>query len=228
MISPRRIALLSNKIKIAGLSTDPPPPNALFWRLWHGCAAIADQALETNFIQGIASGRLDPIKYGAFNVLDAYYCYNGAGSYLAAESRAEHPTLKAFLLEKYNSYQKYNEAFTQIWHIRDANGVIPNNVSKNYVQFEADVASHQDPIYCLIVMIPCEYLWYWLSDKLYPPASNNLYSFWINENHYPDGAYAMGNFLESYRAEYPIDDDKALEVYSKATTYEQQNFAAAA
>lgn len=227
MISPRRISLLSSPIKIAGLSTAPPPKNALFWKLWDASRHSAEQALETHFIQGIGSGSLDPVKYGAFNVLDAYYCYSGAGSYLAAETRAEHPTLKAFLLEKYNSYQKYNETFSKIWHVRDIRGVVPNDVCKDYAQFEADVASHQDPIYCLVVMIPCEYLWYWLSDKLYPPASNDLYAFWINENHYPDGAYAMGNFLEEYRAKYPVDENEALKVYAKAMTYEQQNFAAA-
>ena len=228
MANPRRIALSSTPLDIVEeLSTAAPPQNALFWHLWQTCKKTAVAALETDYIQGIGAGSLDPTQYGAFNVLDAYYCFKGADAYAVAAKRATDPILKLFLTKKHESYQKYNTSFSQTWHIRDASSVIPNTVCKKYAQLEADVAAEEAPIYSLIVMLPCEYLWYWLSDQLYPPQNSNLYGFWINENHYVDGAYKMGNFIELYQQQRAIDFDKALHFYSRAMQYEQQNFAMA-
>ncbi|KAA1243959.1 TenA family transcriptional regulator [Aquimarina sp. RZ0] len=206
------------------LSTAPPPLDSLFWKMWNACQSIANQALNTEFIQGIKTGTLDPVSYGGFNVIDAYYCFNGEQDYLVAESKASNPILKAFLLKKYNSYQKYNETFPKVWHVRDAGGIVPSKVCKQYSEFESNVASHKAPIYTLIAMMPCEYLWAWLGAQLSPPLSGNLYAPWITENDYPDGAYAMGNFLVEYQKENPVDETLATQLYSQAMTYEFQNF----
>jgi len=228
MKSPRRISLSEDLIKL-DVSTKPPPPCSLFWKMWHSCTDIENEALETHFVQGIKSGSLDPVKYGGFNVSDAYYCFHGAQVYLEAECRTEDKILRAFLLEKYKSYQKYNEKFPTIWHVRDARGVVPIDVCKRYSQFESDIASHEKPIYCIIVMIPCEHLWYWLAHQFAPPAPENLYAGWIIENNDPKPAYALGNFLNDYQKKHPgeIDENKAIEIYTQAMTYEKENFRAA-
>lgn len=228
MRNPRRIQLTGEDLRANNLSLDPPAPESLFWRLWNACQDTAQQALNTPFIQGIHHCTLDPVKYGALNVCDAYYCFKGANSYLAAASRTDDPVLKSFLLKKYASYEKYNEIFPKTWHVRDASSVVPTDINVKYAQLEADVASHADPIMCLVVMLPCEYLWYWLSDQMFPPDPNNLYAPWINGNHYPDGAYTMGNYLETYQQEHgPIDFQAALAIYSAAMNYEKANFAEA-
>ena len=229
MKNPRRVALNDELIKKHNLSTSSPPPESLFWKMWNACVNIANQALATDFIQGIKLGNLDPVKYGGFNVSDAYYCFNGSQDYLAAESRAEDEVLKAFLLQKYQSYQKFNEEFPKIWHIKDASGVVPIEVCKRYLEFESTVASQEEPIYCIVVMLPCEYLWYWLANQLAPPTANNLYAPWITGNDSPNGAYAMGNFLDAYQQNHPgaIDENKAIEIYTQAMSYEVENFAAA-
>lgn len=206
------------------LSTAPPPADSLFWNMWNACQEIADKALNTQFIQEIKSGTLNPVDYGGFNINDAYYCFNGDQDYLTAMNRASNPILKALLFKKYHSYQKYNETFPKTWHIKDATGIVPNEVCKQYSQFESMVASHQDPIYALIVMIPCEYLWAWLAEQLSPPSSKNLYASWITANNDPSGAYAMGNFLAAYQKENPIDEKLATQLYTQAITYEYQNF----
>jgi thiaminase/transcriptional activator TenA len=223
----RRIAITPEFLQMHNLSDDPPPPDSLFFRLWNENTAVANQALATDYIQGIKKGTLDPIKYGAFTVNDAYYCYNGAQDYLNAESQAQDPTLKAFLLQKYKSYTRYNQSFTTVWHLRDASGIVPLQATIDYSEFEKNVASHQDPIYTLITMIPCEYLWYWLANQLAPPSPGNLYASWINGNNSAAGAYAMGNFIEQYRATHPVDFTRALNLYSQAMNYELQNFTAA-
>ena len=229
MRNVRSINLTQALIEKHSLSTMPPPPDALFWTMWNACTDIAAQALQAPFIQGIGSGMLDPVKYGAFNVSDAYYCFNGAEDYLIAESQATDQTLKMFLLQKYEGYNKYNQTFPQIWHIRDASGVVPIPVCKEYAQFESDVASHQNPIYCLITMIPCEYLWNWLASQLPQPSPQNLYGEWITSNNDPSGAFAMGNFLNDFMQKNPrsVDPIQAINLYKTAMSYEQQNFFAA-
>ncbi len=227
MRNNRRIALSKSFIAENNLSTTPPPQNSLFWTMWNACIPIADQTLETNFIQGINNANLDPVIYGGFNVNDAYYCFNGAQDYLVAASNATDPTLKAFLNEKYLSYQRYNEIFPTTWHIKDAYGIVPSETCKDYSAFESNIASHEESIYTLIAMLPCEYLWAWLGEQLSPPAAGNLYAPWITGNDDPDGAYAMGNYIDLYQQSHFIDEDKALQIYTQAMNYEEQNFATA-
>ena len=76
-------------------------------------------------------------------------------------------------------------------------------------------------------MLPCEYLWAWLGGQLSPPKEGNLYAPWINGNNSPKGAYTMGNFIEDYRKTYPIDEEKAQEIYATAMNYELENFISA-
>lgn len=223
----RRIRITPKFVEKYNLSVDPPPQNSLFFKLWNSNINIANQALATLYIQGIKNGTLDPIKYGAFTVSDAYYCYEGAQGYLNAESQTQDPILKAFLLKKYESYNTYNQTFTSIWRLRDASGIVPLPPTLAYSDFEQDVASHQDPIYTLITMIPCEYLWYWLANQISPPVQGNLYASWITGNDYPDGAYTMGNFIEQYVKTNPIDENLAMNLYSQAMNYELQNFISA-
>lgn len=227
MRNNRRLVLSDNFIAENNLSTNPPPPSSLFWTMWNACLNIAYDALATDFIQGIKNANLDPVTYGGFNVNDAYYCFNGAQDYLAAESNATDPTLKAFLHEKYLSYQKYNETFPTIWHVKDAYGVVPSQACKDYSDFESNIASHEESIYTLIVMLPCEYLWAWLGGQLSPPSSGNLYAPWITGNDDPDGAYAMGNYIDLYQQTHTIDENLALKIYTQAMNYELQNFSTA-
>lgn len=225
MKNPRSIHLDKELIKTHRLSTNPPPKGSLFWKLWNACTPIAEKALRTSFIQGISAGTLDPVKYGGFNVNDAYYCFHGAEDYQLAADKCDEPHLKAFLTKKYESYEKYNAAFPTTWHIKDASGVVPSDVVEKYSSFERTVVANEDPIYALIVMIPCEYLWAWLGAQLSPAKPGNLYASWITENNDPSGAYAMGNFLNDFQQHHEVDEEKAMRIYAQAMSFEQQNFA---
>jgi thiaminase/transcriptional activator TenA len=229
MKSPRRITLTPEMVAKHNLSTAPPPPDSLFWTMWNACTDVAAQALQTPFIQGIKAGTLDPVKYGGFNVNDAWYCFNGADDYRSAANRADDPALKAFLNEKRTSYEKYNATFPQVWRVRDGASIVPYDVCRKYSDFERRVASSKDAIYAVVVMLPCEYLWAWLGAQLSPASPQNLYASWINDNNYTDGPYAMGNFLNEYQQAQPglVDPKKALDIYRRAMEYEQRNFAAA-
>ena len=233
MKNNRKIKLDQEAINKHQLSTDPPPPDSLFWKMWNACADIAEEALNTDFVQGIKNGTLDPTVYGGFNISDAYYCFNGADDYFSAANRTSDKILKAFLLKKYHSYKNYNDTFPDTWHLKDADGIVPTEVCKAYSDFESSVAQSEDPIYSLVTMLPCEYLWAWLGRRLAPPKKGNLYAPWINGNNDASGAYAMGNFLNDYQQRHghetiaAIDETKAMALYEKAMNFEFQNFATA-
>lgn len=227
MKNNRNFQLDPEILKAHNLSTDPPPKDSLFWRMWNSCTGIADKALNTKFVQGIKNGTLDPTLYGGFNVSDAYYCYHGAADYKVAVDKAKDPVLKAFLTQKYNSYKKYNDTFPETWHIKSAESVVPSSVCKAYSDFETSTIAKEDPIYALIVMLPCSYLWAWLGATLSPPNKGNLYADWITGNNYPHGPHAMGNFIVDYQKVYPLDEKKAMMIYQEAMTYEWKNFVAA-
>lgn len=227
MKNPRRIALTKTDLLSAEFNTDPPPPDSIFWNLWNSCASIAKQALATPYIQGIGSGSLDPNVFGGFYVNDAYYCFNGEQDYCEASKAATDPNVKTFLQQKYLSYSRYNEVFPTIWHVSSAQCAIPNQVTADYSAFETSVAASAvagkfDPVYLLIAMLPCEYLWAWLAQQLAAKRfPNNVYQAWIDDNADPSGAFAMGNFLASYQG---LNQYMAHDFYSKAMQFELDNF----
>lgn len=229
MRNPRRVRLTKEVIEEHQLSTDPPPKDSLFWKLWDAGKYIAEKSLETDFLRGLKKGDLDPIKFGAFNVSDAYYCFKGTDYYEAAEKRAKDPILKAFLNQKIESYVDYNKRFPDIWFIKDASGIVPPPICKEYSNYEMEISDKEDPIYTLILMLPCEYLWAWISEQMLPVDAGNLYGGWIKENEIPEIAYAMGNFLDLYLKNNPkaIDEKKATEIYKTAMNYEYKYFVSA-
>lgn len=213
-----------------GISTDPPPKGALFWTFWEDNKSIAEKALNTEFIQGIKKGTLDPRHYGAYVVMDAYYCFEGSLDYLEAANRAtDHAELKAFLQHKHEGYASYNKQFSNEWKMTGPSCLAPDQSVLDYSNLETHVCREENPIYALIVMLPCEFLWYWLSKEIEKFATpDNLYAFWITGNLDPKGAFAMGNVIEDYQQKYPgkIDGSKAQEYYRGAITGEWKDFAA--
>lgn len=221
-------------IKKHQLSTDSPAEDSLFWQMWRAGSDIAEKALNSDFIQGIKAGDLDPIQYGAFNLSDIYYCFKSAADYKVAADKAEHPVFKDYLLKKQQSYDKYNQSSLQTWSLNGPESVRPIEITKKYSEFEGSVARGssnlgdvEDPIYTLIVQLPCEYLWAWLAQQLVNYTDNNIHADWITSNDYPQGGYAMGNFLQDYLSQHPFDTDLATKVYLQAMEFEYQNFVAA-
>ena len=224
----KRITLPKDFYSEHGIPETPPVPGSLFWTMWEACQDIAKEALATGYIQGIGNGNLDPKLYGSYTVMDAYYCFRGAEDYRDAAAKTYDPTLKAFLNHKYQSYHSYNQSFKTEWGLKDASGINPNKAVKDYSDLEHEVVVNEDPIYSLIVMLPCEYLWYWLSDQLKGNVENNLYGFWITGNLDPSGAYAMGNYINMYQKHYPkvIEEANALNIYRQAMQGELSDFKA--
>lgn len=227
MRGPRRIRITKEEVAKYALSTVKPSKNSLFAKMWDTCKPISEKTLTTDFVKGIGTGTLDPVKFGAFNVSDAYYCFNGEKSYLTAENKAKNEILKIFLAKKYEGYKEYNATFPKVWRVKDASGVVPLKVSKEYSEYERHIVNTEDPIYVIPLMLPCETLWPWLASQMTEAErKDNLYASWVGENIDASGAYAMGNFLELYMKAHPeaVCEKKATEIYSKAMEFEYLNF----
>lgn len=198
------------------LKADAPPADSFFFKAFEQNISIARQTLNTSFIQGIKNGNLNPDSYGAFTVLDSYYCYHCIRSFQTAINHAAcDPELKQLLTSIMKSYQSYNKILLDDWHIQTPDGIKPTEAMYNYVEADGFFSSHLLPIYTLVAMIPCYYLWYWISDNIYKHKQNNLYSGWIESSHSTDSAYAIGNFIETRRHGNTavFDDSLALMVY---------------
>ncbi|MDJ0628949.1 MAG: hypothetical protein QNJ44_11875 [Rhodobacter sp.] len=226
----RRLPPLDQLLADHKLETAAPPRDSLFWEMWRRWQPIAEATLALPYLQGIDTGLLNPDAYGGYNVADAYYCFEGAKDYAVAAARAPAGTpLQAFVEHKLKGYQDYNATFPDTWHVASARDVTPPQITRHYAAFEGQVVRTLDPVYSLVVMLPCEYLWAWLAEQMGTPARTNVYGGWITGNADPDGSYAMGNVLQAYSAAHPgaVDPRLAAAIYGCATYFEYANFAAA-
>jgi len=74
-------------------------------------------------------------------------------------------------------------------------------------------------------------LWAWVANQLDEDPEkpeHNIYDFWIQGNKTPWGSYKIGNFINYYMEKHPdaVDEDKAMEIYTRSMIYELQFFEA--
>lgn len=224
-----RNRMISRKfIQEQGLRVEPPPTDSFFFRAFESNGQKAADSLNTNFIQGIKNGNLSPDYYGALTVLDAYYCYNGATSFQIAicnTDREKYPKLDAILTHLHENYKAYNQTFLNVWHLLNADCVVPTKTCKAYAEHERIVANYKNPVYTLVAILPCYYLWYWLSDQIYKYKGGNLYTYWIEGCHSAGSAYSIGNFIDEWqKTGNEFDEGTALDIYSESMKYEYLNF----
>lgn len=233
MRSPRRIDFTHKAFEKIKLNESPPPADSISMKLWQACIEIAQQALSTNYIQGIANGNLDPNDYGHYSIQDCAYCYNAQGDYQAAEAMAKeagYPELAAFDQARYDSYVQYTDQLLTDWHISDPNAISPGPAAQQYINFEHQIANTWPAIYFVVAMIPCNQLWAWLATELYPDIKpNNIYNFWITENEDFSAAWRLDNFIDAFFKSTPLQYnwDDALRAYQGAMTGELNFFKSA-
>ena len=232
--SPRRVRMDHEALQAIPLNDKAPPPDdSVGWRLWTSCADLAQEALKTDYMQGIKNGTLDPNQYGQYTLQDAVYCHHAQDDYQTMESRATadgYPELAAFAKARQDSYASYNADTFKSWHIKNADALMPGKAAQTYIDFEHLIATEWQPIYGVIAMIPCDQLWPYLATELKDDATaGNLYSFWIKENGDWGGSYRMDNFIDAWFAEHEdvYDWGSALFVFRSCMTCEVNFFKSA-
>lgn len=226
----RSIGLLETdltRVKNQGLSISS---DGFLSRAFEQNISAADTAYNSVFIEGIKNGSLDPQRYGAVNVLDAYYCYEAASSLWIACSKAKNKDqgLYELLTRLYNGYAGYNQTFLNQWHISASKNVTPTICFREYAEHERKVAKDEDAVYLLPALLPCYYLWYWMAQKIKQDSTlkPGLYQFWVDGNAYePHSAEAIDDFISQWSsAGKTWDESKAMEIFKTSITLEGKVF----
>ncbi|MEM8930063.1 MAG: TenA family transcriptional regulator [Acidobacteriota bacterium] len=195
-------------------------------RLWERSLDLARAALDSDYIQGIRKGTLDPEAYGQYSVQDVAYCHRGLDDWRRVATRASHASVRSFAEARVKSWQSYVEETYAAWHITDPAAVRLCDAAQAYADFESEVATSYEPIYAVVVMTPCDRLWSWLARQLRADATaSNLYRFWIEENRDDSGAVHLEQAIDA-NAEL-LDEDTASKVFRRAMRGELDFFRAA-
>ncbi len=207
-----------------------PVPDGFLTRAFRASTEAANTAYRSPFIDGIRTGSLSPDRYGAVNVLDAYYCYEAAKSIWEGcrKSQAADQGLYRLQSRLYNGYAAYNATFYEYWHVLTSKSVSPTDHFREYAAHERAVSLNDEPIYLLAALLPCYYLWYWMADKIHkdPAASPGVYRGWVDGNRGdPLTAYLVDEFINQWRlAGRPFDEAKAIRIFATSMEYESKVF----
>ncbi|XP_066284642.1 uncharacterized protein [Branchiostoma lanceolatum] len=88
-------------------------------RLWKENAGLAEAAWNTQYIQGIAFGTLDPNDYGHYTVQDAAYCHASTENLKLLQ--AQNQWLNNFFKGQYESYKDYTQELYDQWCLKNSN-----------------------------------------------------------------------------------------------------------
>ena len=224
-LSPRRLTHSLSAVKPAEAPQQAVP--SLSTELWKGSQDLAAKALDSDYIQGIKHGTLNPNYYGQYSVQDTAYLYNGLNDWRTVVARATHPDVKAFAEARVKSWTAYIQETFGAWHIADPTAVKLSPAAQAYVELERDVAHNYAPLYAVVVMLPTESLWYWLATQLKSYAvETNVYSFWINQNaQYGSAGQRLEQFIDAHVDS--LDESTAQKVYRSAMLSEVNFFRSA-
>ncbi|MBR1693707.1 MAG: hypothetical protein IJ711_13190 [Lachnospiraceae bacterium] len=233
-IYTRNIRFTARLQKGAQVRTAKPPEDSFFFRVFEKNLDVANAVIDTKYLQAMKHGVLNPQDYGCLTVLDSYYCYRAADTLLSLLSEIddkEYPDLKRLVEVQYEGYEEYNSTFFRDWHIRTADSVNPTDTMMAYAEHEHHVMCAYPPIYTLVAMLPCYYLWPWFSQKIeessdYEPG---VYKDWFEGNYSGedsyDSAYEIGNFIDAWQKDgKEFDESLAGEIFSKSMNYELAAF----
>lgn len=189
---------------------------------------VAESVLNTNYLTGIWKGILPPDYYGIMTVQDSYYCYMAVDTLkMVLDKSATDKDLHTLVEKIYNEYVIYNQDFAEKWRIEDTSSIKPIDVIKNYADYEREVAQTEAPLYALVAMLPCFYLWYWFSDQMLSQgvAEDNLYLEWIKSCYNYSSAKAVDDFITKWRGQgKEFDVTKAKEIFKTSMVHELNVF----
>ena len=97
---------------------------------------IRNAAKESKFIQGMATGTLDPDDYGGYMVQDAAYCFNAVGAFdhAAQEMQGQgKPEFSLLYRVQSESYKSYNQEFVKTWRLKNTDSVVMGPAAEMYV-----------------------------------------------------------------------------------------------
>ncbi|XP_033751089.1 aminopyrimidine aminohydrolase-like [Pecten maximus] len=202
------------------------PKTKLSARLWESTKGIRDMAINTDFVQGIKNGKLDPEKFGVFCVEDSIYLYKQQHNIKVATEKAKpYPDQYTYLHKRIDSYKTLYEAEFKKWHVGKPEGISLGKDLKEYMDYEEDVALNRQSIYFLVALIPCLKLWPWLGQQI-KDGNHGIYNDWAKANLDPDyvGFKTVDALIDEADEKGGIQEDEAMKIYTKCMEGEYKFF----
>ena len=85
---PRLIDFAHSALAALESQHSPAADDSISSKLWTACQDLANEALNSDFMQGIGNGTLSPDSYGQYTIQDCAYCVAAADDYRTMELRA--------------------------------------------------------------------------------------------------------------------------------------------
>ena len=145
---------------------------------------IRNLAKESEYIQGMVKGILDPNVFGGYTVQDAAYCFNAVDPYERAAEKMQEvgkPEFSLLYRTQSESFKSYNQYFLQTWWLQNTDSVAIGPAAATYLGYERAL-SQNDPKYLCNAMLPCAMLWPWITDQLIASVDKNPYHIWFKDN----------------------------------------------
>ncbi|HEY9651560.1 MAG TPA: TenA family protein [Coleofasciculaceae cyanobacterium] len=150
--------------------------------LWKSNQDLVQASLEHPFVQGIATGTLNPIKFAYYIGQDAFFLEAFARAYSLAAAKASDweafntfHTLAGGVLEEL----KLHEGYANQWGV-DIRQVQPATATRRYTDFLLATAWSSDVSLVMVAMAPCMRLYAFLGQQLaQDEIANHQYADWI-------------------------------------------------
>ncbi|XP_069136616.1 uncharacterized protein [Argopecten irradians] len=195
--------------------------------LWNTTLGIRMAVLHTSFVNGIKTGKLDPVKFGAFNVQDAIYLYKQQQNIATAAKKAKDKYEKQYdyLEPRIETYKGLYEEEFKKWHIKSADAIELGQAVKGYTEYEEKVALTKESIYFLIAMCPCLKLWPWVGQQI-AGGDFGVYKKWAASNFDPTyiGYTKVDDLIDQAFEEGMINQVEAEAIYTRCMEGERDFF----
>lgn len=150
--------------------------------LWQSNQDLVQVCLEHPFVQGIATGTLDPIKFAYYVGQDAFFLEAFARAYSLAAVKSPgwdefntFHTLAGSVLEEL----KLHEGYATQWGV-DIRKVEPGTATRRYTDFLLATAWSREVSLVTVAMAPCMRLYAFLGQQLAQHGiANHQYADWI-------------------------------------------------
>ncbi|HEY9796902.1 MAG TPA: TenA family protein [Leptolyngbyaceae cyanobacterium] len=197
--------------------------------LWESNQDLAQACLEHPFVQGIATGTLDRVKFAYYVGQDAFFLEAFARAYSLAAAKA--PDWEGFntfhsLAGGVLQELRLHEGYASEWGV-DLRHVEPAAATRRYTDFLMATAWGSDASLITVAMTPCLRLYAFLGQQLaHRGIPNHQYADWIRT--YSGQEFeTLAQKLESLTDQYTNITASVKSIYRYAMLCEQEFFQAA-
>lgn len=197
--------------------------------LWQANQDLAIAALQSSFVQGIATGSLPKPKFAYYVGQDAFFLESFARAYSIAAAKS--PDFEAFtafhqLADGVLQELQLHQSYAATWGV-NLSQVEPGITTRRYTDFLSAIAWSQELGLIAIAMSPCMRLYAFLGQELARNGiPDHLYADWIRTYSSPEFEQ-LAQTLEKWVNLYTTSNSTAYSTYRYAMLCECDFFQAA-